>query len=145
MTHLSQLNTSFKSILSDPFNQEAWADFDLTCIYLSKDGYTFLQQENEFNCSFKTVVFKRKQQSEYINKIEIKRALDLQFFDYLNQLLFYKRDVLSKWWKAKRKIKVYEGDYFIKKEGEIFYKQSGHPLIDLKVTTILERRTGMNK
>lgn len=139
MTHLQQLNLSFISILSDPFNQKAWANFDLTCIYLNKEGYIFLHQVNEFNCPNKTTRFSSKQQLEFIN-IEKKRALDLQFFDYLNQLLLYKRDILSKWWKVKRKIKIYEAYYFIEKGGDIHFSLSGHTLIDLKIMTIIKRR-----
>lgn len=139
MTRLQQLNSSFISILSDPFDQEAWADFDLSCIYLNKEGYKFVQQKNEFNCSYRTIRFSRKQQLEFINN-EIKRALYLQFYDYLNQLLDYKKNILSRWWKVKRKMKVYEADYFIEKDKVIYYNLSNHPLIDIKLTKIIKRR-----
>jgi hypothetical protein len=139
MTRLQQLNTSFILFLADPFNQEAWVNFDLTCIYLNKEGYIFIKGVNEFNCFYKTIRFSRKQQQDFIS-VEKKKALDLQFFDYLNQVLDYKRDVLSKCWKVKRKIKVYQMDYFIEKDKVIHFDLSGHPLIDLKLQMILKRR-----
>lgn len=140
MMRLRQLNSSFKSILSNPFNQEAWGGFDLSCIYLNKDGYKFQKREDEFSCAYKTVRFSKKQQYGLV-EIELTKAVEQQFFQYSIQVLKYRKNVLSKWWKVKkRNIKVYKTDYFVEKDGVIYFSLSGHPLLDLKFKRILKRR-----
>ncbi len=137
--HLNQLNSSFIFILLNPFNQEAWADFDLSCIYLNKEGFKFKQRKNKFNCSYKTIIFTTKQQHHYID-IELQKAVDLQFFEWCVLLLDYRKNVLSRSWKVKRKVKVYQTDYFMEKDDVIYFSLSGHPLLDMKIMRILNRR-----
>ncbi len=141
MTSLRKINNSFISILSDPFSQEAWADFDLSCVYLNKEGFTFKQIERKLKCAYKTTRFPKEQQINFID-IELTKAVELQLFEWSKLLLEYKKNVLSKWWKIKhQKIKVYQSNYFKEVQGVINFKLSGNPLLDLKFHRILSRRT----
>jgi hypothetical protein len=139
---LSQLNHSFKIFLNDPINKDAWTDFELVCLILSKQqGFTFRQNSNSnlSGISFVTSIFDLKLQLDFID-LEKKKALDLQFFDYLNQLLDYKRVLSACLNKKLPDIKIYNMDYFVEKEGQICFQLCNHPLINIKIMTIIKRR-----
>lgn len=138
---LQQLNGSFKSFLIDPFDLEAWADFDLAFIRLIKEGYLIQENNREgfYSTTYKQFKFDLKEQLEFIYA-EKKRALDLQFFDYLNQILAYKQVLCVCGDENLPAINVYEDDYFVESEGKVIYHLSNHPLINLKITTIINRR-----
>lgn len=138
---LQKLNTSFKSIFTNPFNQEAWAEFDLACIHFSRQDFVFKDSKDVFNneTPFLKNAFDLKSQLEFIYN-EKKRALDLQFFDYLNQLLKYE-SIIKAWKKSEfPAIKIYKADYFIQKEHMIHYRLSSNTLLDIKASMILTRR-----
>lgn len=140
MTVLQRLNTTYKVILFDPFDQNGWNQLDQILLDLKYNGYIFYLQSKDFSGSYIVVNFNTKEQLTFVRN-EIKKALYLELHQYLQELLNYKKNTLQKWWKEKKKkVRIYSSDSFMEKDGVIHFNLGGHPLLDIKIMTIIKRR-----
>ncbi|MBI9055114.1 MAG: hypothetical protein JEY96_14930 [Bacteroidales bacterium] len=136
---LQKLNSLFKSALVNPLDQSIWNQLDLIFLDLKYKGYTVCSQVKAFNCPYNVVIFNQEKQRFFIKK-EIEKTLYLELHKYLQQLLTYKKDVLSKWWKVRKHIRVYDTDYIIVKDKTIIVTLCNNELINLKISALINRR-----
>ena len=136
----TSLNDKFLCILKDPFNQEIWTKLDIECLMLSKEGYCFKRKRIDNEIPIKCLTpFNLNDQMEFI-QLEIKQALNLQLYKYLNDLLKYK-NVISRIKESKlASIKITSTEYFTLNDNTILYRLTNHPLINLKLIAIIDRR-----
>lgn len=139
MTQVQQLNKIYKLILNDFTSREPWNELDLILLDLRYRGYSFQFKRKNFKGLFKVKIKSRVAIQRFM-KSEIKRAVDLQLYDYLKFLLAYRKENLSKFFKAKRIYLVYDSDYISVRKKVINVSYSNHPLINLRLEALFNRR-----
>ena len=138
MTQVQQLNKIFNSILDDFTKQELWSKLDLILLDLKYKGYSFQIEQKNSKGVYRIKKISYQVQKEFVQR-EIKKSLQLQLYCYLQSLITYKMK-LSRW-KFKKRIIIYESDYFIEKDYKIIvYNLCNYEPIDIKTIAMIERR-----
>jgi hypothetical protein len=139
---IKELNNIFKSILQNPIIEDNWSKFDLTCLLLSRNGFTFVENGTgiPYNAIQSKNLFDLKMQFDFILSNQ-KRALDLQLYQFLQELITYKR-ILNAWRTDEiPQLIIHHTDYFTRRDSNtISYYLTNVPLLNLKIESIINRR-----